>query len=452
MRIKKPTIALSLLLIVLLTSSCSNHTYKSVASDKYRIVWNDDPTSTITIIWDQFEEANQKVYYGKEDFGTEYSKYPLQQAPTRKLLDYYGMNTNYAEIKSLEADQNYYFVIKDDYGTSKRFYFKTAPDKPEPFTFISGGDSKTFEDSYEVTKASNKMVAKLRPLFVLFVGDFTSGNGTYPERWHQWLRDWDTLTTTNDGRKFPIIPIHGNHENGNMTILNKIFNAPFQNSDSSSIYYSLSFGGDFVHIIALNSQIETGGKQREWLENDLKNHEQYRFKIAGYHKPFHPHTAKKGEYEKQYSNWANLFFDNNLSLSVDADAHVHKITYPLRPSDNEGSFQGFIRDDANGTVFIGEGGWGVHPRANNDDKPWTMQSASINQIKWLHVRPEEEESISLEVFTVVTATYENDENLVLHVDDVANLCDSNLFEVPKNIKLFNPDGKTNSVKFYFGKK
>jgi hypothetical protein len=286
----------------------------------------------------------------------------------------------------------------------------------------------------------------------MFVGDFTSGNGTYPERWHQWLRDWDTLTTTSDGRKIPIVPIHGNHENGNMAILNKIFNAPFQNNDSSNIYYSLSFGGNFVHIISLNSQLEAGGKQREWLENDLKNHKDYQFKIAGYHKPFHPHTAKKGEYEKQYSNWANLFYDYNLSLSVDADAHVHKITYPLRPSDDEGSFQGFIRDDATGTVFIGEGSWGVHPRANDDDKPWTMQSASVNQIKWLHVIPREDSSISLEIFTVVTATYGDDDSLFLHVDEVESLSENNLFEVPKNIMLYNPDGNTKSVKFNLNKK
>ena len=430
--------------------SCQPAVYEQAASDKYRLVWNDDPSSTITIIWDQLSGNDPKIYYGKEDFGRDYTEYPLTEKPTRKLLNYYGMNTYYAEIKELESDQNYYFVVKDEFGVSERFYFRTAPDTPKAFTFIAGGDTKSFEESYLAGQASTKMVSKLGPLFVMFNGDFNSGNGTYPDRWHQWLRDWDTLTTTPQGRKIPIVPVHGNHENGNKTILNKIFNAPFQFGDSTNIFYSLSFGGGFVHVMALNSQIDVGGKQREWLDSNLKNSEDYLFKIAGYHKPFQSHTAKKGEYVYQYSQWAQLFYDYGLSLSLDADAHVHKITYPLRPSNDEGSYQGFIRDDSNGTVFVGEGSWGAHPRDNND-KPWTLQSGSFNQIKWFHVKPESEFSFSMEIFTVITATYDENDSLTLHVDGVESLTDEDLFRIPDNVRLFNPDGKSQSVKFIFNK-
>jgi hypothetical protein len=203
--------------------------------------------------------------------------------------------------------------------------------------------------------------------------------------------------------------------------------------------------------MALNSQIDVGGKQREWLDSNLKNSEDYLFKIAGYHKPFQSHTAKKGEYVYQYSQWAQLFYDYGLSLSLDGDAHVHKITYPLRPSNDEGSYQGFIRDDANGTVYVGEGSWGAHPRDNNNDKPWTLQSGSFNQIKWFHVKPESESSFSMEIFTVITATYDENDSLTLHVDEVESLTDEDLFRIPNNVRLFNPDGKTQSVKFTFNK-
>ena len=440
-----------LLLSSILFYSCQPAVYEQAASDKYRLAWNDDPSSTITIIWDQLSGNDPKIYYGKEDFGRDYTEYPLTQKPTRKLLNYYGMNTYYAEIKELESDQNFYFVVKDEFGVSERFYFRTAPDTPKAFTFIAGGDTKSFEESYLAGQASTKMVSKLGPLFVMFNGDFNSGNGTYPDRWHQWLRDWDTLTTTPQGRKIPIVPVHGNHESGNKTILNKIFNAPFQFEDSTNIFYSLSFGGGFVHVIALNSQIDVGGKQREWLDSNLKNSEDYLFKIAGYHKPFQSHTAKKGEYVYQYSQWAQLFYDYGLSLSLDADAHLHKITYPIRPSNDEGSYQGFIRDDSNGTVFVGEGSWGAHPRDNNNDKPWTLQSGSFNQIKWFHVKPESESSFSMEIFTVITATYDENDSLTLHVDGVESLADEDLFRIPDNVRLFNPDGKSQSVKFIFNK-
>ena len=439
------------LFTTILFYSCQQPVYEPAASDKYRLAWNDDPATTMTVIWDQLKGNDPKVYYGKEDFGRDYTEYPLTQEPTRKLLNNYGMNTYFSEIKDLEPDQNYYFVIKDEFGVSERFYFRTAPDKPKAFTFIGGGDTKSFEESYLAGQASNKMVSKLGPLFVIFNGDFNSGDGTYPERWHQWLRDWDTLTTTPQGRKIPIVAVHGNHENGDRSILNKIFNAPFQFEDSTNIFYSLSFGGDFVHIIALNSHIEVGGKQREWLENDLKNNEKYQFKMAGYHRPFRPHTAKKHEADYQYAQWADLFHGYGLSLSLDGDAHLHKITYPLKPSDAEGSFQGFIRDDAKGTVFIGEGSWGAHPRINNDDKPWTLQSGYFNQIKWIHVVPENEKSLSMEIFTVITATYDGSDSLSLHVDEGESLNDDDLFRIPNNIRLFNPDGRSQSVKFTFKK-
>lgn len=442
---------LNSLLILLISfsvfTSCQEKEYKPAASDKYRIVWNDDPSSTITVIWNQLKGDGGKVYYGTKDFGREFEDYPLVQEPTRKLLHYYGMNTYYAEIKNLEADQNYYFVIKDEFGVSKRYYFKTVPDEPKPFTFVIGGDTKSNDEPLAAGRASNILVSKLAPLFVIFNGDFNSGDGTYPDRWQQWLSDWDTLTTTPQGRKIPIVPVHGNHENGNKTILNKIFNAPFQNGDSSNIYYSLSFGGDFVNIMAINSEIERAGKQLEWIENNLKEHQNYSLKIAGYHKPFRPHTQKKMEQDYQYDLWAQMFYDYGLDLSLDGDSHMHKITYPLRPSNEEGSYQGFIHDDEKGTIFIGEGSWGAYPRANDDDKPWTVQSGSFNQIKWIHVKPESKTKLTLEIFTVISATYDENDKQTLYADAVENLDDNHPFRIPENIKLFNPDGKTPSVKF-----
>ncbi len=358
-------------------------------SDKLRVVWNKNPESSVTIAWDQVEGIDPIVYFGETDFDDEWEKYPRYQKPTRVLLNSYAMNTHFAEIEDLKSDQAYYFVIKDSKGVSERYWFKTAPDKPTSFTFITGGDTKSYGKSHKAGEASNRLVAKLRPLFVLFNGDFNSGNGTYAVRWHNWLNDWFEQTTTDDGRMIPLVPVHGNHEDGDKSVLNKIFNAPYQGDDSTNIYYSVSFGNDYFHIIGLNTQIDEGGEQRAWLENDLEKNKNSTFKIAGYHKPFHPHTASKSENEYQYEQWTNLFYKYGLDIAVEADAHIHKITYPLRPDNGEGSFDGFIRDDVNGTIYLGEGSWGAWPRENNDLKPWTLSSGSYNQFKWIHVHPSE---------------------------------------------------------------
>lgn len=446
----KAAVFLFILIAIISTMSCKQGSKEYAASNKYRLVWNDDPMSTMTIIWDQLEGDEATVFYDKEDFGRKYWKYQNKQHPTRKVMNFYHMNTYYAKLENLEPDHVYYFVIKDSAGVSERFYFKTAPDRPKPFTFISGGDTKSVEPSLSAGRASNKMVAKLKPLFVQFNGDFTTGNGTSPEYWHQWLTDWDLLTTTIDGRKFPIVPMHGNHENGNKSILNKIFDAPFQGSDSTNIYYSLSFGDKFFHTIVLNSEIETGGDQCGWLKADLTAHQDFTFKVAGYHKPFWPHTAKKKDKEYQYEQWAGLFYDYGLDLSIDAHAHVHKITYPLKPSNAEDAYQGYIRDDEKGTMFIGEGSWGAGHRPNDDDKPWTIQSGSFNQIKWIHVRPVVgAQPAFMEIFTVITSQKDSEGVQSFYVDDVESLAENNAFKIPENINLFIGNDSLKSVKYPF---
>ena len=446
----KAAFILFILIAIISLSSCIQVPTEYAASDKYRLVWNDDPMSNITIIWDQLEGDETTVFYGHEDFGRKYWKYQNKQTPTHKLINVYGMNTYYAKLENLEPDYTYYFVIKDSVGVSERFYFKTATNKPKPFTFIAGGDTKSVDPPLSASRASNKMVAKLRPLFVLFNGDFTSGNGTNPEYWHQWLSDWDSLTTTTDGRKIPIVPVHGNHENGNKTILNKIFDAPFQNSDSTNIYYSLSFGDKFFHIIALNSMTEQGGAQREWLKADLEAHQDFTFKIAGYHKPFWPHTRGKGENEYQYEQWAGLFYQYGLDLSIDGDSHMHKITYPLKPSNEKDSHQGFVREDETGTMYIGEGSWGAGHRVNNDNKPWTYQSGSFNQIKWIHVKPEDgEQPAFMEIFTVITSQTDEAGVQSFYVDETESLTEDNVFKIPGNINLFIGSDSLKSVKYPF---
>ena len=168
---------------------------------------------------------------------------------------------------------------------------------------------------------------------------------------------------------------------------------------------------------------------------DLNAHADFQFKVAAYHKPFYPHTQRKRENQFLYSTWAHLFFEHGLDISLDADSHMHKITFPLRPDSTDAAHMGFIRDDVNGTMYIGEGSWGAHPRANNDDKPWTLTSGSFNQIKWIHVFPETDESEAhLDIYTVISSEYDRDTTQVFY-DDIESLSDEDLFRLPVGIRL-----------------
>ena len=131
---------------------------------------------------------------------------------------------------------------------------------------------------------------------------------------------------------------------------------------------------------------------------------------------------------------------------------MHKITYPVSPDTISGDAEmGFIRNDENGTMYIGEGSWGASPRGNNDDKSWTLASGSFNQIKWIHVFPDENKTPArMEIYTVKSASYNSEGEPTLYDANVESLTENNLFDIPKNISLFADDNIGNVVMYPFG--
>ena len=380
-------------------------------TDRYRTVLRDDPATTIVVAWHQYDGPHAKIYYGPEDHGTDWQAYPDSKDADEKERAR-GMFNHFARLKDLTPDTRYYFVIRDDNSTSRRMYFRTAPADPNTrLSIVAGGDSR---NNREARREANKMVGKLRPHFVMFGGDMTGGDTDL--EWLEWMEDWQ-LVIAEDGYLPAIVPARGNHEASNKT-LKDLFDV--RNDD---IYYALSFGGDLLRVYTLNSMIAVAGDQRDWLENDLRAHPDAIWKTAQYHHTIRPHTRRKPEKTEQLIHWANLFLNYGVDLVVESDAHVVKTTYPIRPGNDPGAEEGFVRDDLNGTVYVGEGCWGAPLRANDDNKSWTRASGSFNQFKWIWVDREK-----MEVRTVQTDG----------ADAVAALPAGQEFRTPANIRLWRP--------------
>jgi len=431
------------------------------SSYRVRLTWGagDDPTTQMNVIWDQVRGSGATVHYDfydpTEGCPTDLDAYSMNQAPQR-ITPYRAMNNHFAKLSGLLPDTAYRFVIADSDSVGDCMWFRTAPSVPKAFTYITGGDTKSSGNALQAGRWSNQMVAKLRPLFVLFTGDFNSGDGTSDARWLQWLTDWSEGTKSSDGRMYPILAVHGNHEDGDFEMLYNLFDSgnadPAQPADYS--YGSWTFGGNLLHVINLNSQFYLNGMQGAhdlqlaWLGNDLAAHAADTFKIAGYHKPIRPHTSTKAENDHELA-WAELFDTYGLTIANESDTHNHKFTFPLRRSDEPGNDMGFVRDDDNGVLYVGEGSWGATPRVDNDDKSWTLDSASLNQLKWNHLFPASaDEPARIDIHTVVTARYE-DGDLVNYVEGVVAVSDSDPFALPDGIKLHSAPfyGQVISVPF-----
>ncbi len=378
---------------------------------KYRLTLRDNPATTITVGWDQMSGASAVIYYGTQDFGTDWEAYPLRQSADRQA-PYRGMNNHFARLANLTPNTIYYFVVRDEESVSRRFWFRTAPDRDtERLSLIAGGDSR---NNRVPRQNANKLVAKLRPHAVLFGGDMTDDDTD--QEWNDWFEDWQ-LTTGEDGRMIPIVAARGNHEDSNRSVYD-LFDTP-----SANVYYGLTFGGNLIRTYTLNSLIPVGGQQAEWLQNDLSQSASVHWKMAQYHFPMAPHTKSKVSNIFEYTEWAPLFEEHQVKLVVECDAHMAKTTWPIVPDTRSGSEEGFRRDDERGTVYVGEGCWGAPLRNNDDDKRWTRASGSFNQFKWIFV-----DRSKVEVRTIRTD----------NADEVNSVNDADIFQAPADLDVWSP--------------
>ena len=365
-RLGLPRLSVAFVLLLLLSATLS------AGTRRYRMTWRDNPATSAVIGFEHYSGTAVHLVYDVVDHGGNTGAYRFTARPSRQT-NYAGMRNVFVRIGGLSPGTRYYFLVVDSEGASRRMIFETPPGSPDqPLSIVAGGDSR---NNRSVNQAANRLVAKIKPHFVLFGGDMTGGDtGT---EWQQWFDDWQ-LTTSSDGRLTPIVPARGNHERSNETI-HQLFDVP-----NPDVYYALDFGGGLLRTYTLNTLFPPGGEQLQWLDGDLSG-SRSAWKIAQYHHAMRPHTATKPERDELIVYWATLFARYGVDLVVESDAHTVKQTYPIRPSREAGATQGFIRDDRRGTVYVGEGCWGAPLRANNDDKPWTRASARFNQFKWIWV-------------------------------------------------------------------
>jgi hypothetical protein len=380
-------------------------------TEKYRLVWFEDPTTTATFVWNQLAGDPATLYYGLKNQNRQKAKYS-NQAKVDRVVKFDGMTNCFVRLQNLVPDRWYFMCLGDDFGVSRRFYFKTAPAKPEAFTFICGGDSRNFRD---VRQSANILCRKLAPLFVAFTGDMINHDNA--EEWNHWLDDWQ-LTINEKGRLLPIAPHRGNHEARPESLPNH-FGMP---KDS---YAAFSIGGDLFRYYLLNSEIPADGAQGAWLSNDLKNNARgVTHLVAGYHKPMLPHTSGKA-LGRNPAKWAKTFYEAGLDLAMESDSHVMKRTLPLRPdASGKGGFTA-APDDPKATTYLGEGCWGAPLRRADVAFPWTVGAAAFNGFDWLHVTPE--------------AIYDKTVKVV-NVDETGEVDLKKPYENPAGISLWAPRG------------
>ena len=122
--------------------------------------------------------------------------------------------------------------------------------------------------------------------------------------------------------------------------------------------------------------------------------------------------------------WAELFYNEDVRLVIQCDAHTVKTTWPLKPSTKKGREEVFIRVLRKEIVFVGEGYWGAPLRPSDDPKSWTRDYGSFNQFKWFFIDKDQ-----IEVRTIKA------ENAL----EVASVPYDDPFFIPENLDIWDPE-------------
>lgn len=405
-------------LVFFLSSILVNITFSE--TDKFRITYLSDPSTSITIGWNQKSGNNAIVYYDTTDYDILWEKYTLKAIPDR-FVDYKGMKNNFAHLQNLNPNTIYYFVVKDSDGASCRYSFKTISDNSKDnISFIAGGDTRTdtplFGDNTCRARRKNsfKMIAKLRLDFMAFLGDFTFTQSS--AEWQDWLDDWQ-LSISADGRITPILVTNGNHDSG--ISLYNLFDTP-----SEACYYALSFGGNLLRFYTLNDELKFPGAQTTWLAGDLaSNSNNCLWKFVQYHRPMRVHRDSHPNNQEAVDYWFPLFAKNKVNVVSEGHTHTIKVTWPIINSTAPSSDEGFIRDDANGIVFIGEGTMGAPIHLPTKNYQWTRNSEGFDGFQWIWISSSKAE--------IRTVKYANQ-------NEVNQLNDDTKFTIPQHIDLWKP--------------
>ena len=406
------------------------------ATKNYTLAYRDDPATTMVIGWSGDDGT---VRFDTIDRGGQASAYTDSQASDRSV-SHKGQDRHFVRLSGLQPNTVYYFVIEDlNSQVSQQFKFQTLSDDPShPVNFISGGDSRQSVEVFGIPvedcptpggcrgerQEGNQLVAKIRPDFVAFNGDFvrnTLGIGVNQE-WEDWLQDWQ-LSISTDGRISPFVLTQGNHEDNND--MNLMFDVPQEE------YYTLDIHGGLLRLYSLNSELDacTNANQLNWLVNDLQNNtgtaNDPTWKAAQYHKPVFSMGNGYGIIQEQMDCWVDKFEQYAMDLVMESHAHITKWTWPCLANAGRTDFE---RNDSLGIVYIGEGQWGAPHRTldytGSNQKPYVRDQAVFDSFFFIRVSPD--------TIAIQNVKFEN-------ISTVASLSDDMLGSgLPNGAVLWNP--------------
>jgi hypothetical protein len=300
----------------------------------------------------------------------------------------YLKNLNPDTIYYFNTIVNYTFIDLNSTTTQSLFQserkFKTLHNTLSDVFFLSTGDLGANDIALNLMKSA----ALLSPSFFVIGGDigYTNGFPSCYRRWDWVFKNYDQIMVTPSGLTIPLLTCIGNHEAMDYKFGNQKWEALmyyylFKYSNLTGFdqkLYHIHKLGSHGSIVALDSGIvESYTDQVSYLEKTWSSSVySARSKITLYHVPIYPSARPVTD-----SNVKNVrkYFEpliNKYNSRLGLENHDHRLkrTFIMK--------NGSISNDGTGTMYIGDGSFGVSRDAPSESIPFYMNMVKDEYAIW----------------------------------------------------------------------
>lgn len=335
--------------------------------DRILLGWKGDPARSQAITWRTDTSVEQAfVEYALAIDGPLFvaDAVRVDATTTPHLGDLELAHYHAANLTGLDPSTLYVYRVGDGVNWSAWIHFRTASDKPEPFTFIYFGDAQNDIKSHWSRVFREAFADAPKASFMLHAGDLIN-RGNRDAEWGEWCAAGGWVNAM-----IPTLAIPGNHEydidrqhplpesvaeqKEMPRSLSTRWQARFEFPENGPPEFADQFGEtayylDYqgVRIVGLNS-MEDIEVQARWLEEVL-SHNPQRWTIVTHHHPIYSVGDGRDNPELRAA-WQPIYDKYHVDLVLQGHDHSYGRT-EMRRYENV-TTGATARSDAAGTVYV----------------------------------------------------------------------------------------------------
>jgi len=314
--------------------------------DRIVLSWIGDPARSQAVTWRTSPSVTQPVAEfgladGDPNFRTKVSRIAAVTTPLATDLGPAKYHT--ARFEGLKPSTKYAYRVGDGANWSEWIHFRTASDRPEPFSFIYFGDAQNDVKSMWSRVLRDAYSEAPRARFIIHAGDLINRANRDAE-WGEWFYAGGWINAM-----VPSVPTPGNHEYDRVAgserrALSGHWRPQFALPEHGppgleETVYTLDYQG--LRIISLNSN-ERQADQVAWLEEKLRNNP-CRWTVVTFHHPIYS-SAKGRDNAELRRIWNPVLEKYRVDLALQGHDHTY-----ARSNLNTGMN---VSEAQSGTVYV----------------------------------------------------------------------------------------------------